>query len=363
MYRRSRKKQLKKEGRAYVCHTYYQVYVSILKELNLPPEQRGKATLLLSTMSTDFVEFKSRVESTHIFKEVVLYHESREFPELEKYQKDKGNILFNLFSRIRYTKALAKKNEPLMPVDMTQFRDIWVFCDIDPIGYYLNWKKIPYHAAEDATNTIYYFDEAWSFNKGCFKLKAFMSSKLNLILVHNGYAKYCIDMEVNDISILERKCPKYVEVRLRDLEDGVKEEDKDSIIQAFVRNREGLYQQIAKMDQAKDKILVLTEPLCSMEVREKLFRDLFQIYEKEGEVFIKPHPRDLLDYPKVFPEYPQFDATIPMEVLNYFPNLRFRKVVGIWTEMKELRFADEIVRLGAEFMDKYEDPEIHGDVR
>jgi len=358
---RNRAKQLKKEGRAYVCHTYYQVYVSILKELNLPEAERGKATLLLSTMSTNFEEMKQRAESTGIFESVLMYPERRDFPELAKYQTDHGQLL-NLFSRIKYTKKMAALNAPLLPVDMHKFRDIWVYCDADPIGYYLNQYRIPYHAAEDATNTIYFFDEAWSFNKGCFKLKTILSSKFNLILVHNGYGKYCIDMEVNDISILNRKCPKYVEVPLRRLEDGISEKDKELIVRAFVRNPDELYKQISECDKHTDKILILTEPLCDLDTRKQLFTDLCKEYSKEGQVFIKPHPRDELDYRKEFPEYPQFDSTIPMEILNYFTGLHFKKVVGIWTEMKELRFADEIVRLGAKFMDKYEDPSVHCDV-
>lgn len=48
------------------------------------------------------------------------------------------------------------------------------------------------------------------------------------------------------------------------------------------------------------------------------------MYEKEGTIFLKPHPRDLLDYQKLFAEYPQFDASMPMEMLNFFPNLRFK---------------------------------------
>ena len=358
-----RSRQLKNEGRAYVCHTYYQAYVSILKELNLPEEERGKATLLLSTMSTDFENFKERVESTGIFKEVLMYGERRDFPQLEKYQKDRGNIVLNMLARIKFTKEMAALNAPLVPVDMRKFRDIWVYCDADPIGFVLNQAKIPYHAAEDATNTIYFFDEAWSFNKSCFKLKTILSSKFNLILVHNGYGKYCIDMEVNDISILERKCPKYVEKPLREAELGVKKEDHELIVKAFVRNADELYEQIVSSGEHQDKILILTEPLCDLETRKRLFTDLCEEYSKEGTVFIKPHPRDELDYKKEFPEYPQFDGTIPMEILNYFPNLRFKKVVGIWTEMKECRFADEIVRLGAKFMDKYEDPSIHCDVK
>ena len=94
-------------------------------------------------------------------------------------------------------------------------------------------------------------------------------------------------------------------------------------------------------------------------MRERLFRDLIDEFEKEGKIFIKPHPRDELDYYKLFPGYPIIDGAVPMEMLNFFEDLKFTKVVSVFTEMKAVRFAEEIVALGADFMDKYEDPAIH----
>ncbi|MBQ9140631.1 MAG: lipooligosaccharide sialyltransferase, partial [Lachnospiraceae bacterium] len=165
--------------RIYVCHTYYHVYVTFLKELNLPKEQRGKATLLLSKMSIDFENLKERVESTGLFEAVMEYDEKRAdfFPQLEQYTIDRGNIVLNMIARIKYTKKLAKLNAPYVPVDFKQYKDIYVFCDIDPIGYYLNWKRIPYHAVEDGLNTIAHCDMAWYDNRGHFKLKTFLSEK------------------------------------------------------------------------------------------------------------------------------------------------------------------------------------------
>ena len=126
-----------------------------------------------------------------------------------------------------------------------------------------------------------------------------------------------------------------------------------------MKNKEELERQIAAGNKVGDKILILTDPLCTLDVREKIFRDVIKMYEKEGSIFIKPHPRDELDYRKLFPEYPQFDATVPMEMLNFFPGLKFKKVVGVLTEVKGLPFAEEAVRLGPDFMDAYEDPLIH----
>lgn len=347
--------------RIYVCHTYYHVYVTFLKELKLPIEKRGQATLVLSKMSNDFEDLKSRVESTGLFAEVLEFDEKNEkcFPKLAKYRRDAGNFAGNLWRRIRFTRRYAKAQEPYIPVDFKEYGDIYVFCDSDPIGYYLNQNRIYYHALEDGLNCLKNFDAARYDNRGHFGLKVFLSRKLNLIFVQNGYGKYCLDMEVNDISLIQYPCPQYIEEPRQALADRLTEEDKQIILRAFIRDKEGLERQIAESGAVGDKILILTDPLCTLDVRERIFRDIIAMYEPEGTIFLKPHPRDELDYKTLFADYPQFDATVPMEMLNFFPGLRFKKVVAVLTEIKAIRFADEVVRLGEDFMDKYEDPLIH----
>lgn len=347
--------------RIYVCHTYYHVYVTFLKELNLPVEKRGQATLLLSRMSNDFEQLKDRVGRTGLFEQVLEYDEKRPefFPELNSLRQDKGNIVLNMLERIRFTRMLSRLNEPYVPVNFREYREIYVYCDSDPIGYYLNQNRIYYHALEDGLNTLVHMDEARYANRGHFRLKVFFSRVLNLIVIQNGYGKYCLDMEVNDIKAIKYPCPRYIEQPRQQLADRLSEEDRDLILQAFVRDKEQLEKQIRECGKTGDKILILTEPLCSLDVRERIFRDLTAHYSLEGAVFLKPHPRDTLDYRRLFPECPQFDAALPMELLNFFPDLHFKKVVSVFTEMQSVRFADETVRLGADFMDRYEDAGIH----
>lgn len=347
--------------RIYVCHTYYHVYVTFLKELNLPKEKRGQATLVLSRLSNDFENLKERVEKTGLFAEVLEFDEKRDdfFPELRKYREDKGSIVFNMLSRIRFTRKYAKLEEPFVPVDFKEYGDIYIFCDSDPIGYYLNQKKIYYHAVEDGLNCIKNFDAARFENRGHFGLKAWMSRKWNLIFVQNGYGKYCLDMEVNDISAIKYPCPQYVEVPRQPLVDALTQEDKEMILNAFIRNREELTRQIEEGNRIGKKILILTEPLCTLEVREQIFRDLIARYEPEGKIFLKPHPRDVLDYRQLFPGYPIIDGTVPMEMLNFFEGLRFSRVISVYTEMTGVQFAEEVVELGDDFMDQYEDPLLH----
>ncbi len=350
--------------RIYVCHTYYHVYVTFLKELNRPVEQRGQATLVLSSLSIDFECLKERVEATGLFEAVVEFEEKRDtaFPELAKYRQDTGNLLKNLINRVRFTRKFARALAPTLPVDFREYGQIYVYCDSDPIGYYLNVYKIPYHALEDGLNCLKNYDAARYDNRGHFGLKAFLSQRCNLIFIQNGYGKYCIDMEVNDISLLKYPFRKYVEQPRQALVEGLTREDKDIILRAFVRDMERLQAQLTDRQgeaPGRDRILILTDPLCTLEIRERIFRDIIAMFEPEGQIFLKPHPRDELDYRALFGEYPQFDPTVPMEMLNFFPGIRFKKVVAVLTEVGAIGYADEKVRLGEDFMDRYEDPLVH----
>lgn len=349
------------KDRIYVCHTFYHVYVTMLKELALPKEKQGGATLVLSKMSNDFGNIKARIEQTGYFENVVEYDEKREsfFPELLKYKEDKGNIVSNMWSRIQFTRKFAKAQAAYVPVDFKEYKDIYVYCDEDPIGFYLNQHRIPYHAVEDGLNTIVHCDDAHFSNRGHFKLKAFFSKVLNLIFIQNGYGKYCIDMEVNDISAIAIPCKYYVEVSRVALAERLTREDKDLLLRMFVKDIEELRTKLEAGKQYDKKVLILTEPLCTLDVRERIFRDIAAMYEQEAQVFIKPHPRDELDYDTLFADYPRFEGAMPMEILNFFEDLHFDKVIGVLTELKAITFADEMVRLGPDFMDKYEDPAIH----
>lgn len=349
------------KDRIYVCHTYYHVYVACLKELNLAPEKRGKASLVMSTMSNDFGGLKERAAVCGLFEAVYMFDEKEDvnFPEIMRYHVDRGNLFLNLLARIRYTKLLGKVQEPYVPVNFKEYKDIYVFCDSDPIGYYLSYKKIHYHAVEDGLDCISTYDTARYDNRGHFKLKAFLASK-NIIFIQNGWGKYCLDMEVNNISILPYPCPKYIERPRQELTERLTKEDQALLVELFITNIGEIRE---KLSAGKNQVLLLTEPLCDLDVRERIFRDCINLYGQMGEtktsILIKPHPRDLLDYETLFPEHIVLDRKFPMEVLNYIEGLTFQRVISVFTVVHSIRFAQEIIYLGEDFMDQYEDPKLH----
>lgn len=347
--------------RIYLCHTFYHVYITILKEFNLPKEEQGQADLILSSLSTNFSALKERIEKTGIFRKVFSFDEQREtsFPELAKYKIDRGSVK-NMISRIQFTRKFAKFQEPYVPVDFSVYKDIYVYCDIDPIGIYLSQHHIYFHGVEDGYNAIADIPEVILDNPKNFKLKVFFSEVLNLIYLQNGFNKYCTSMEVNDISLMKYECRKLVEVPRAGLVKIIeKPEYKQLLLAAFVDDVAELETQMELLKSSPRSILLLTEHLCSEEVRTRIFTDLSDKYSKEGTVFIKPHPRDEMDYRKAIPGCNVFSRQIPMEIFNIIPDFHFDKVVGVFTPLTEITFADEKESLGAAFMDKYEAPEMH----
>lgn len=349
------------KDRIYICHTYYHVYISVLKELNLPKEDRGDASLMLSTMSNDFEDLKSRAAASGLFEDVFMFDEKEDvsLPEVMKYHRDRGNLILNLLQRIRYTKELGKAQEEFIPTDIKQYRDIYVFCDLDPIGYYLNYKKIRYHAVEDGLDTVLYCDNARYSNIGHFGIKAFMA-RLGLIFIENGYSRYCIDMEVNNARDIKYPMPFYKEVPRKQLTDNISEKDRYYLTDIFMDNPGQLLAQVAAISSESRKVLILSDPVCDLDTRKTIMRDIITEYGQGAAVFIKPHPRDVLDYEtEDFADCIVLKGRFPMEMMNYFPELHMDLALSIFTTVDSIEFADEKIKLGADFMDKYEDPAIH----
>lgn len=349
------------KDRVYICHTFYHVYIALLKELVLPISDRGNATLILSTMSNKFGLVGDRAKQSGLFEDVFIFDEKEDVTseEVMKYHRDRGNVVLNLLQRIKYTKALGKLQEKYIPTDLKAYKQVYVFCDSDPIGYYLNYKRIKYHALEDGLDTIKYCDDARYSNRGHFKLKALMAS-MNLIVIENGYSKYCVDMEVNDISCLKYKIPKFRELSRKELAQSVSKEDTHFLTDILMEDSTYFKSQISNIPENKKKVMILSDPVCDLETRARITRDIITEYGKDSVVIIKPHPRDILDYTDGrFDDCIVLKGNFPMEMMNYIDDFKVDTIISIFTVIDNIEFATNKVFLGVDFMDKYEAPEIH----
>ena len=357
----------KTKSRIYVCHTFYHVYVAVLKEMKLvretPKAVYQKADIALSSVSTDFEHLGDRLTKTGIFQNVIALDEKREdfFPELAKYRKDYKNVLRHMINRMIFTKKLAKCEAPYMEIiDFAAYEDIYVFCDSDPIGYYLNYRHLYYHAVEDGLDCLKNLDDAYVANHGHFRLKTWFS-RHNLIFIMNGWGKYCLDMEINDRSVVPTDCPRFVEVPRKPLERALTPEQKKQMIQAFIEDADALMQQLKPSREGEAFACLLTEPHpVDIEARKRVCLDVLATYCQGYRVLIKPHPRDTIDYEALCPDAVVLRGRFPVEVLNFFEGLHIKRAVSIvTTAMNNMDFVEEKLNLGASFWDAYEDPEKH----
>jgi hypothetical protein len=360
-------KKEKTKGRIYVCHTYYHVYVSILKEMKIQREMGDiifdKADIVLSKMSTDFENLGDRLEKSEIFNKVIILDEKHErcFPELAKYRANYHNKIKHMVNRIIFTKRLAKCEIPYMdPVGFEDYKDIYVYCDSDPVGYYLNYRHIYYHAVEDGLDTLKNVDDAYVANYGNFKLKAWFS-RHNLIFIMNGWGKYCLDMEINDLNMVNTYCPNFVEIPRKPMEDALTSEQRQTMVRIFIEDCDLLMEQFNQIGKNEDIVCILTEPHpTDEEVRKQVCLDIIERYCGGYKVFIKPHPRDLIDYEKLCPDAVVLRGRFPIEVLNFLEGIHIKKAISIvTTAMDGMDFVDEKINLGASFWDEYEDVEKH----
>ena len=350
--------------RIYICHTFYHVYIAHLKEFYIrqlsDKKEESEADILLSTMSNDFGELGVRMQNLGFFRKVLPFYEKdyTKYPDLLPLKKESNQVILNLWKRIIFTKKLGQKTEELIPVDLKSYDDIYVFCDSDPIGYYLNYKRIHYHAVEDGLDTLKSCDGARYDNRGFFGLKRVMAA-LNLIFIQDGYSKYCLDMEVNDISCLLYPIKKNIELSRKFLADRLTTSEKEILLVSFLPDYENLYNALQERKKDWGNVLILTEPLCTLDIREQIFKDLIEKYGENKNIFLKQHPRDELCYEEKFPDQIILSKQFPMEMLNFIPGIQFELVISVFTELGALNFGTHKLRLGPDFMDHYEDPLIH----
>ena len=185
-------------------------------------------------------------------------------------------------------------------------------------------------------------------------------AKMGLIFIENGYSKYCMDMEVNNLDAIKYKNDAYIEVPRKKLIQNVSIEDRYLLIDIFMENPKQLLKQISEADPDKKKVMILSDPVCDLETRKRMMRDIINEYAKDAVTFIKPHPRDVVDYDtEEFSDCIIIRGRFPMEMMNYYDEMHIDRVVSIFTVVDAIEFADEKIMLGNDFMDRYEDPMVH----
>ena len=330
----------------YVCGTYFHLFITFIKVLKSNDEN---SIVILSTID-EYEKVIKKLKKSSLFKNVYFYDERKisklfneQNIETKKFRKNEMINLFNENSNIRFN----------------DYTDIYVYNDWTTIGAYLMDSKIKYHLIEDGIDGFYYLKgnlkHRVTFLNPNFKyrVKRIIKKILNIGYDFFGQSKYVIDIEVNDKSKIFIKNNNVIEVKKEDLYNSLTKEEKLKIYELFMSGE-------VKIDIKENNVLLLTQPLYIdkmvdfEEDQVEIYSDMINKYIKEYKVYIKPHPRDVMDYKKINKNVVIIDKNMPIEVLKFNSNIKFDKAVTIVSSsIKSLDFVDEKIEYGFEYLDKY----------
>lgn len=118
---------------------------------------------------------------------------------------------------------------------------------------------------------------------------------------------------------------KVITKRLDELINSIDKSQKDKILKIY--NADTLFKNINKND-----ILLLTEPFTeyselTIEEEIDIYKDIISKYDS-NQIIIKPHPGELKDYSKYFPNIRVITTPFPLELFNLM-DVKFKKIITI----------------------------------
>ena len=294
-----------KVKKIYICTTYYHVLITLAKSLL----DKEETDIVLCDDIIGAENLCDKLNEYNIFKKVYFVRQSI-IPELVS-----KNFLKNLFYLHKFNYAMAQKH---INIDFNKYSDIYIFHDDTKIGHYLNDAGYYYHLIEDSLN-FYQKILRTPFSYAVISdWKYYLKRILNYKYLPLGNSKYVLDVEVNENKNLKIKRKNIIEVNRNDL--------------LHVNN----------------KTLILTEPLYEDNIlqSEQEQIDFYKVIaedfkRKNFNVYIKPHPRDCIDYSLCISDINIINKEFPIEIFNYIEDLSFSIIVSKSSScMDALNFAE-----------------------
>lgn len=334
----------------YICTTTYHFLITAIKAcLNM-----NKPKLILSSKGLFDQKIVARIKASNLFASVNVYDNLDDFNAKLDYSA-------SFFAK---HKDMQRQLDSVVKWKHNCNYEYFLYNDVSIMGKWLNSHGIKYNLIEDGLDC--YKQKAFlGLNYNDSKIRRFINQTFNVGFYCFGQSKYTKEIEVNSIEgiLLNTKAPVY-ELPRKELFARLTKSDIEKIL--------GIYLDKDEYNEVKDTLesingeaasLLLTQPLfedgiTSRETEIKFYKDIIEKYA-EGKLVIKPHPRDTVDYTKVFDDVIVINnPRLPAELLGYISDSCFKKVIT-WcsTAINNISYAEEKVFLGMDYIKPYIDGE------
>ena len=313
----------------YICHTVYHLYISLLKSYDC----NDIVDILLIDTISEAETIANRINAKNIINNAIYLDRKKVF------KKRHREYLKNYINYSIRKNSIDKSLEFIK-----QYDDIYIYNDYSEMGCYLISNNIQYHLIEDGLDVFKQFDVYEDIGHGYWIKKALY--QLFRIPYSVGMSKQCIDVEINDSKGLKSSIKHNIVVVPRyDLEAMISKEYREKMFDIFgAQFVEVPPKSALLLTQVLTEIMVVKNNIEQLEFYKKVVEE----YSNRYTIFIKPHPRDQVDYTALVESYGVrlLNKKIPMEIYSSLIGNRFDIVITYSSTSANIMTGDtRIIRL------------------
>jgi hypothetical protein len=349
----------------YYCITYYQVYIAIIKQL----QNNYEADIIISDVIPGFIDLKDKIGDC-IFRKVILLEE-KDFVKSARDQfhaeRDKmGKAQKILLSKIKWIQtqnAIIAYAKSRITFDLEEYGDIYVFGQGRSFAPLLFSIRKKYILVEDSIDYYRkYVNSYVDLNRMDHPRKFYLINRfldfLGIYYYMGGYSHSEKLIEVNsgeDLVFSRCAAKKVTVVPRKNMLEKLSNEYKKMIFNIFMGKT------VLWVDKGKKTALILTNPFLFDGLVESsddlvlLYKRIIEKMCRDYAIFIKPHPRDFVEYSEyrdLLGDFTLIDRNLPSEIFNFNKDIRFDLAVAVSsTAIQQANYATEKINLGMEWFD------------
>jgi len=331
----------------YICSTPYHVLVALCRIV----VNKEDADIVICSDILDGKGLTERLNASDFVKRVFF------FDEADVALTPLSSMLSKLFLRPSRTRRAVEK---VLNIDVFGYRKVCIFHDVILLGRYLQDVGRDFLLLEDShdffkTVSQSYFGKSLPQKTIYYKLRKL----LNVGYFPLGQSKYAIGVEVNSREGLEIEHRCIIECSKERLFTSISAEVFNDMYMLFSYGAS-----LPCLSQCNN-ILILTQPLWEegllpdKESQLKLYGNMAKNYYEQGHsVFLKPHPRDTVDYIGLSNIERVMSAHIPIELLFLTGQARFKEIATVFSSAAKFPLINcNLNVMGIESLKKFQSKE------
>jgi Glycosyltransferase family 52 len=329
-------------NQVFVCGTFFQIYVSILKTIHRA-DTSSKSLIILNDHTPEIEKIIPLLRENGYFD----HHLFVPFRKIEATLNEENGLMGKIFNRNKNSIKAVEQNS-----DIGTYNEFIKHSEFNL--FYLWGLPSAYFVLKYPTNYARVIEDG--ARNYVFKTSDFKHFKRKHILrtyIGDGLDDSVKEIQVQNPEALHKRIKyKGTKLELQQMQASLSPEDNRRILNVFMKDLT-----INLPDQ--QKFLLITQPVetkqFSEDLKVQLYNEILEQYSKDYTVYIKPHPRELTNYKeKLGRSFVEIPRAFPLEMFDLMKNISFDEGLTLYSSsLKNLNCVKKKIHLGKEYLTQW----------